>query len=536
MKNSRSTAAHAAPEFTRRRLLRGAGGIAGLAGLGAVGLLSGCADRPSPAGAPSGGTPVPGGTLRVVFAGTSATADVLDPHVVGHSAGGALSKAVWDHLVDYNNDLTLDYRLAESLEPNADGSQWRMALRRGVAFSDGSPFTSRDVMWSLERMLDEVKPSAGDLDIIDLSRTRPDGDHAVVVSMREPVADFGSVLAGWYVYVIKDGTSEFTPSSLPVGTGPFVLESWSPGDRSVLTRNENHWDQRPHLDGLEILQVAEADARFNAFGSQEADVVYELSPAQGNILRSQSDVYLVTPPVGTMSSFTMRTDLAPFDDPRVREALKLSVDRQAMVDKVYYGFAEVGNDLYGKGAPFYADMPQRAYDPERARRLLREAGKENLVVTLHTADVSPGQLASATLFAEQAKAAGITVNLAVEPGDTYFSQVVGSKPFTQSGWWNYSLDYFYGQTLTSDAPANATAWRRPAWDATFAQARAEMDPDRRGELYREMQDELWNDSGYLIHSFALQPTGVRNTVQGITDGVPGTGQWASFTGTWLQQR
>ena len=518
--------------FGRRRFLVGAGG-AGLLTLGAPLVLTGCSTG-GPTGEPGSGEPIRGGTLRTVFAGTSASADVLDPHVVPHSAGGAVSKNVWELLVEYNIDLTLRYRLAESLQPNADGTQWRLNVRRGVRFSDGSPLTAADVMWSLERMLDADKPSSGDLSMIDLAATKVDGEHAVVVTMKEPLADFGSVLAGWYVYVVKDGSTDFDSTTLPVGTGPFVLESWSPGDRTRLVRNETYWDGPGYLDAVEILQIAATEPRLNTFLSREADVVYELAPAQSNALREQPDVYLVTPPSGVMSAFQMRVDMAPFDDPRVREAMRLSVDRQAIVDSVFYGFAEQGNDLYGKGAPFYnSGLPQRSCDPQRARELLREAGHQNLTVTLHTADVSPGQLESATLFAEQAKQSGITVELQTEPGDIYFSQISGNRPLTQSGWWNYSLDYFYGQALTSDAPDNGTGWRRPDWDRKFYEARATMDADRRAALYDELQEQLWNEGGHILHSFALQPTAVRTHVQGIRDGVPGTGDWANFSTSWI---
>ncbi|AQA02190.1 ABC transporter substrate-binding protein [Mycobacterium sp. MS1601] len=519
--------------FERRRFLLGVG-AGGLAALGAPVLLSSCGSEHSTA--PNSGEPVTGGTLRTVFAGTSATADVLDPHVVGHSAGGALSKSVWDRLVEYNNDLTLRYRLAEALEPNADGTQWRVRLRPAVEFSDGSPLTARDVMWSFERMLDPDKPSSGDLSMVDLAGSRMIDDLTLSIAMNEPLADFGSVLAGWYVYVVKNGTTTFDSDTLPVGTGPFVAESWSPGDRARLIRNDRYWDGPARLDAVEMLQIAAAEPRLNAFLSGEADVVYELAPAQANTLRDQPDIYLVTPPAGIMSAFQMRLDAAPFDDERVREALRLSVDREAMVDSVFYGFAEQGNDLYGKGAPFYnSELPQRSYDPDRARELLRAAGHENLTVTLHTADVSPGQLESATLFAEQAKKAGITVELQTEPNDIYFSQISGNRPFTQTGWWNYSLDYFYGQTMTSDAPSNGTGWKNPEWDRMFAEARAAMDTTRRAELYAQLQEQLWNEGGYILHTFALQPTAVRNHVQGIRDGVPGTGDWANFSTSWVLQ-
>ncbi|MEV0245606.1 ABC transporter substrate-binding protein [Nocardia sp. NPDC050712] len=523
------------PGFGRRKFLLTSAGALGVAALGGTAVLTGCGTESGPAGAE--GPPRDGGRLRSAIAGRSASADVLDPHRAGSSAGGAVSKNVWDKLVAYNNDLTLRYRLAESLQPNADGSEWRITLRPGVRFSDGSPLTARDVLWSFERMLDPAKQSSGDLAVVDMTRTRADGDLGVVVAMKTPLADFGSVLAGWYCYIVKDGTGVIDGSVLPVGTGPFVLQSWSPGDRTLLRRNDRYWDGRPHLDEVEIIQIAETEARVNAFLSGEADVVHEISYLQARTLESDPDTTVVVPPAGLMGAFQMRVDTAPFDDPRVRQAMRLAVNREAMVEAVYYGYAEIGNDVYGNSAPYYNNtLPQRTYDPQRARELLRAAGRENLTVTLPTADGMPGMLESATLFAEHAKAAGITVNLESVPADTYFSQVSGKAALSHIGWWNYSLDYFYGQTMTSGAPSNGTGWRRPGWDEKFAQARAAMDPQRRRELYFQLQDELWNEGGYILHSFAKRPDAAKKHVGGVRNGVPGTDDWANYQSTWLAAR
>lgn len=513
---------------SRRRVL--VGGVAAVTAVAGSGLLAACGPG---AGAPA--AQARGGRLRVVLGGRSAATDVLDPHVAGSSAGGALSKNVWDHLVAYENDLTLRYRLATALEPNADGTQWRIVLREGVRFSDGTPFTSRDVLWSIRRMLDPTRPSSGDLSMVDIARTRADGDHAVVVALTEPLADFGSVLAGWYVYVVKDGSDVFDATTMPPGTGPFRLVSWSPGDRAVLARHDGHWGGAPLLDEVELIQVSETEARMNAFLSGEAEVVHELSALQARAATGRPDVTLLAPPFGKMSAFQMRVDRAPFDDARVRAAMRLAIDRQDVVEKIHLGFGELGNDLYGKGAPFYAgDLPQRRYDPAAARALLQQAGTADLRVTLHVSDASPGVIDTATLFKEHAEAAGITIDLAVTPADTYFATVAGKEAFTYTGWWNYSLDYYYGQTTVSTAPDNGTGWQRPAWDATFRQARGTLDRATRTALYHELQQQLWDEGGYIVHSFAAIPDGVRSTVHGMPKGVPGTDDWANYGAAWIE--
>ena len=383
-------------------------------------------------------------------------------------------------------------------------------------------------------MLDPTKPSSADLSMVNLGRTRAEDDRVVVVALPEPLADLGSVLAGWYVYVVQDGADTFDASSLPVGTGPFVLKEWSPGDRALLQRNPLYWEgDLPPLDEVEILQIAEPEARVNALRSGAVDMMDQMPVVHARTLATDPAFRLVEPRLGPMAALQMRADTPPFDDVRVRQAMRLAVDRQAMADTAYLGYAELGNDLYGLGAPFYADaIPQRPCDPEAARALLRQAGKEDLTVTLTTADSSPGQLDSATLFAEQARQAGITVNLETVPADNYAAQVSGQRPLTHNNWWNYSLDYFYAQTTTSDAPGNA-GWRDPQWDATFARARGTLDTATRAALYAQLQQQLWDEGGLIVHNFVKQPAGVTASVQGVPEFVLGNDDWANYRGVWL---
>ncbi|GAA2511128.1 ABC transporter substrate-binding protein [Pilimelia columellifera] len=519
---------------SRRSLLRGA--LAGAIILGAPGLAS-CRSTTAAAGGPAGGPPRRGGNLRVVVSGASTTDDVLDPHLAGSWGGGAVAKNVFDRLVAHTNELTLRPRLAEQLAPNADGTVWTIHLRKGVRWHDGKPLTADDVLWSVRRILDPANklPAAADLQMVDIAKSRKVDDLTVELRMKQPTADLGALLAGWYVYVVQNGARRFDRQHPPVGTGPFRFDSWSPGERTRLVRNEHYWEPgQPYVDSVEILLAVEADARLNVFLSGQADIVHELSYVQARAQQGSSAMALHPSPVGTFHSFNMLIDREPFTDPRVREALKLAVDRKAIVDSVFFGYGEIGNDLYGKGAPNYADgIPQRPYDPERARALLREAGKENLTVTLHTAEVNPGYVQSALLFAEQAKKAGITVEVAKSAPDSYFSDVYRKQPFTQTGWGSYALEWFYGQALLADAPSNETAWRRPAWDRAFATARGTLDPALRRQRYAQLQQELWTDGGYIIHSYAKWLDGVSPRVGGYVPATVATDDWCSYRGVWL---
>lgn len=473
----------------------------------------------------------------MVASGASTTDDVLDPHLAGSWGGGAVAKNVFDKLVAYNNDLTLRPRLAETLAPNADGTVWRIGLRKGVRWHDGKPLTADDVLWSVRRILDPANklPAAADLAMVDIAASRRVDDTTVDLQLTQPMADLGALLAGWYVYVVPNGTNTFDKEHPPVGTGPFRFADWAPGQRTKLIRNENYWETgKPYVDSVEIVLAAEADARLNVFLSGQAEIVHELSYVQAKSQQGNGQLAIHQSPVGTIHSFNMLTDREPFNDPRVREALKLSVDRKAIVDSVFFGYGEIGNDLYGKGAPNYAaQIPQRAHDPGQARALLTAAGKENLKVTLHTADVTPGYVQSALLFAEQAKQAGITIEVSKSAAASYWTDVYRKQPFTQTGWGSYALEWFYGQALVSTAPSNETAWRRPAWDQKFALARGTLDPALRQRHYLELQQELWADGGYIIHSYGKWLDGVSPRVNGFRDATVAADDWCSYRDVWM---
>lgn len=521
---------------SRRTVLKGALAAAALAATPAAlgGCRSGAGEERQAGGATTG--PVRGGRLRAAISGASTTDETLDPHLGASWADGARAKNVFDKLAAYNADLTVTNRLAETIEPNRDGTTWQIRLRAGVSWHDGKPLTADDVLYSVARILDPKNslPGAIDLAAVDLGSSKRIDDLTVQLAMRQPIADLPSLLAGWYVYVVPDGTKDF---SRPVGTGPFKLQSFSPGDRAVLVRNENYWeDGKPYLDELELITINDDEARLNALLGGDLDICHELAPSQGRAQAGNALLRVVASPIGMFQAFIVMTDQAPFDDNDVRLALKYGVDRQALVDTVFFGYGEVGNDLYGKGAPFYHDqLPQRTYDPERARSLLRKAGREGLELTLFTSDPTPGMLEAATLFAEQAKESGLRIKLHKSPRDSYWSTVYLKVPFAQTNWGSYSLDWFYAQTVLSTSPSNETGWRRPDFDRRFAEVRATMDPALKRERYFALQEALHHEGGYVIHSFAKWLDGLGPTVRGVEGTTVASNDWCSYRNAWVER-
>ena len=198
----------------------------------------------------------------------------------------------------------------------------------------------------------------------------------------------------------------------------------------------------------------------------------------------------------------MACDLDPFRDVRVRQAMRLIADRPALVEAAQLGFGSVGNDVFGYKQPEYnTELDQRVQDIDQAKSLLKAAGKSDLRITLYSSTVSPGMLESATAFAQQAKAAGVTIDVNNGPASSYFGPKYLKQNFAQTQWPAFALYSWYQQAMAPNAPFNETHWSDPQWDKLYNQTQATLDDTKRKEMNFELQRILWERGGYLIWGF-----------------------------------
>jgi peptide/nickel transport system substrate-binding protein len=317
--------------------------------------------------------------------------------------------------------------------------------------------------------------------------------------------------------VVQNGATYASFKKNPVGTGPFQFVSWRPGRQTLWKKNANYWAaNQPLVDELELIVIGDNSARINALISGQVEAIERVDPTRVKELQANPALKVILRPVNAMVPVTMRLDRKPFTDARVRKAIRLIADRPQLVSSAFNGYATVANDLYGRGQPFYhSELPQRKADPEQAKALLKKAGAEGLTFTITTSDAVPGMLESATVFAEQAKKAGVKVVLKKIPSDSYFG---GGWPWTfgQSAWADNPLNQFYELGLLSKAPFPETKWNNAKWDKLFAQSQATLDNAKKKQIYFDLQEQLWNDGGYLQWSDTKYVDAVRATVNGIS--------------------
>ncbi|MBB0246155.1 ABC transporter substrate-binding protein [Streptomyces alkaliphilus] len=459
--------------------------------------LTGCSSEPTDAEG-SAGAPAASGadtTLRYAVAGSPATASD-DPHGgLGNESDVLRFALVYDVLTVHGDDGGAEPRLATAWEPNDTLDLWTFTLRDDAEFTDGEPVRAEDVLHSLRRIGAKAAENYGRLADFDLENSRVVDEHTVELATRVPMANAPVALAS-ITFVVPEGTEDFT-GEVP-GSGPYRVEE-SAADTAVLVRNDGWWGGTPDPERIEIRALADPQTRVDALLSGAVDVAGSVAPT-AVASAEEKDMRVVRRSGVTTYPFIMRTDTAPFDDPRVREAFRLAADREELVDTVFLGYGDVANDLPTPHDPSTpTDLPQREHDVETARELLAEAGHgDGLTVTLHTTTSYPGMDTAATLYARQLQEIGVTAEVSVEPADDYWTTVYAQKPFYTGYYGGISFADLVRVGLLSESPTNETAYRSEEFDRGFEEAMATSDEARRDELLADIQRELWEDGGYVV--------------------------------------
>ena len=487
-------------------------------------------------------TPKPkrGGTLRVGLPGGPAATDNLDPHLEGVSGfAQAYRQIVYSKLTDMRPNGSFGGQLAESLTPNKDATAWTIKLKKGITFHDGSELTVDDVIYTFKRILDpanKLNAARGNIDMIDPAGMRKVSKYVMTVKLTRPWSDLPAAVGQRYLSIVKRGAvGPFTAQNAN-GTGAFKLTSWTPGDSYRFAANRNYFETgKPYLNGVTFVGISDSVARVNALVSGQVDVISDVPGVQVPFLKS-SGMRAVINPGGGWTPLVMNTNEAPYNDVRVRQAMKHLIDRKQAISVARQGYATVGNDLFAKSDPLYASsIPQRAYDPEKARSLLKAAGQLDTTFVLRTAAAESDFVPLALAFAQGAKKAGVKVTIQQDPADTFWDNTWGVAPFTFSSW---GYRTFFTQWLQSYVSYNAqeTRWNNASQKKASRlvyKAAATGDPARRKSLAFAAQKLQWDDGGYIIPYFKQTIDGASKKVQGIEPHVFPALSWYRFWNFWF---
>jgi peptide/nickel transport system substrate-binding protein len=487
----------------------------------------------------SGGAPgaIRRGGRLVVGERDGSAADSLSPFKVTTSIDGMRTRLLYDNLVEYNSAFEPQPRLAKEWESSSDQKQWTFRLVDNATFHDGTAVTADDVISTVNILLDEkagatAGPALAFMKGAIMKKMDP---HTVRFTLPKPYVDFPNVWGIDGTQIVPKNFDPKTADSAPNGSGPFKYASFTAGQESLFVKNESYWREGyPYLDEIQLIDITDENARNNAFLGGQIDVSPNVDVASIAVLEG-ANAKLLRIPGGSFVDIALVQDDVQFQDPRVREAFALAVDRQKVIDVVYLGNAHLGNDHPISESYPHAptDIPQRERDVERAKQLLAEAGHpDGIDATLYTSDAGFGMVNTAVVVAGSLKEAGINVKVQKWPPDTYWSEVWLKKNMYVSFWSQRPIaDVILSLGWSSGAPWNEGHINDPELDRLVAQAREIPDPDERKRLYTEALQRVHDSAATIIPAFSDLVHVARKTV--TIEKMPPPVSTPDFHSAWL---
>jgi len=464
-----------------------------------------------------------GGQLRV---SVSRKPNTLNP--IEHVNGAEYQVTGWlySNLTRVDHNLKVHPDLATDWEANSDASQWTFNLREDATFNhNDKQVTARDVKKTLETIQDPDVGSPGkgaigpieSVDAVDKTTARINLTGSYADVPKKMAKQFGRILPA---DVIENRYDEIANNDF--GSGPFNLETFEVGSVIETSKNEDYYlesedgDQLPFVDGVNQRVYPETTAEISAMGNNTVDLMWEVPASQYQRVQSQNGSKALRTAGGAFANLVMRSDEPPFDDNRVRKALKYAVDKEAMLEGAQNGLGVVAQDTpISPAYQFHTDLPSREQDLEQANKLLEEAGYgDGLDLTLYAANEPAVRVTYATLLKNQLKEIGVNIEIEQVSYDRYLSEIWKQAPF-YIGYYGmrFTEDGILYLLLHSEGSWNEAHWSDDEFDQVLNEARQTTDNDKRAELYARAQEILHERGPFLVSFFQDELAAQRDYVE-----------------------
>ena len=475
-------------------------------------------------------TPKKGGSLRM-SSNLHGPDDQLDPIVFTSTIDYTRGRATYNSLTQIGEGLVPNPDLAESFEPNKDATEWTFKIRKGVTWHDGKKLTADDVVYSMKRHQGEDSKSVIKSVLASVGEWKKTGPMEVKAIMNSPNADLPILMGLFQAKIVQNGTD-----GGGIGTGPFVLESFQPGVKSVHVRNKNYWREGANLDAVEITAITDPVARVNALLSGDMQMVTQIDPKAFRQVESADGVTLLSTPAALQLGICCLKNTPPGENDDFVKGMQYIQDRKRIVKRVLKGKGSVGNDTpisAAHGADFCSELPQREYDPDKAKFHFKKSGYST--AELFVAPVTSGVEDMCLTAQANCAKIGFDLKLKKVPTDGYWGAVWMKEPLNVVTWnmrptANSQMAIQFGP----GAAWNDTYWNNARMGELLSLSLAETDPAKRHTLYCEMQTLIHEGSGMVIPAFSNINDGIANNVMGVPNiplGQLGANEWPEFV--WL---
>lgn len=444
-----------------------------------------------------------GGTLNVV---RLSDATSLDPHFITDIPSANINyQKVYEGLVKPDKDFVLQPSLAKEWKV-IDDTTWEFKLNEGITFHDGAPFDAEAVKATFERLLDPATASPQREKFSMIKEVKVIDPTTVQFLLEYPYAPLLSILASQEGGIISPKALAEDPESLkekPVGTGPFVFESWKSGQEISLTRNEDYWGEKPNIDRVVFKVVPEDATRLAMIETGEAHINDQVPVTEIERIEASETMDLTRAEGLAVEFLGFNTQKAPLDDVRVRKAISHAIERESIISGVYNNVGTLANSAMSPKVFGYSENTKPAeYDLNEAKKLLKEAGAENLKISLLTSDRKE-RINMAEVIQSQLKGIGVEVEIQVVEYGTFIEMTnSGEHQMYISGWGNATGDGDYNQynlfhTASHGPAGNSFYYSNSEADKMIEAAREETDENKRLEIYEEVAQIELDEAVYV---------------------------------------
>ena len=478
-------------------------------------------------------TPKRGGDLSIAVHGAS-TSDNFDPRTFNSQYTAVLAGTVFNTLLEIEGaEGKLIPGIATSWESSEAGKVWTLELAQNVKFHNGADMTATDVIYSFKIHGEEGTRSNSQQIVGAIETLEAPDPYTLVITLKEANQFFPALLTNYSLVIVPDGTTDFDGT----GTGAYKVTSFAPGEILETTRFDDYFKaDKAHVDTVAIVAVNDSAARVSAIQTGQVQIATELDPRSVPLLDALPTLDVVFLKGAGFMGYNMMLDKPPFDNAKLRLAMKYAIDREDIINRVYNGYARLGNDtpVPPNSPDFARDIEQYSYDPEKARALYEESGHTGPIV-LQTSDAAgSAAVDAAALIKEHAVKAGIEIEIKREPADGFWGNVWAQTPFHATVWGaRASSEMILSLAYASGSPANDTAFKDPEFDAALAKARVSETVEGQRAALAEAQEILHDRGGALIPAFPDIPEGVASNLRGYIPGTILVGSLRAAESVWF---
>ncbi|WP_432402094.1 glutathione ABC transporter substrate-binding protein [Wukongibacter sp. M2B1] len=452
----------------------------------------------------------------------------LDPHDISDTLSGSAASTMYEPLYDYKLDMSLEPVLATSYEVSKDGLEYTFHIREGVTFHDGTPLNADAVKFNFDRISNKDNNLRRRRNLLHVVSTEVVDEYTLLIKLDAPFAPMLNRIAS--ISIISPAALEKYGNdgiiTNPVGTGPYVFEKWTPGDKMIVRTNKNYWKEGPQIDTLTFNPVVENGARIAMMQTGEADYIYPMPAEQVKAVQGDKNIEIIEGP-STIARFTflnMSKDI--FSDVRVRQAINYAIDKEAYAKVVKAGYAVPLTSHVPSTINYHVAQPEYEYNLEKAKKLMAEAGYPDGFKTHIWAPNDTENMKGMQFISQQLAQIGIEVEVVPMEEGTLSQSIYSPQTPEESkvnmwyvSWSAFDFDgatakLFHSANIPPTAP-NVSYYMSPKSDALIEAGAVEVDIEKRAEIYAELQQVIWNDAPWIFMGSDVLLSAKRNTTEGI---------------------